>query len=186
MNLIGGAWFACLVALVGCRGTLVLRPVKFEVVEATPQAWEPVVGPDHWVHFSGLEVTIPEGWRGATQDDPALELQHTDGKVSVRIVEAASLMLDVSTWSMLRERHSCERFAGVDACTTWTEVQVGGKGSVREVWLLELPAGAYALEVVYPFGGVVSGTALAGELLDGVGLTQTDVRWPDSGRKRIE
>ena len=179
MNLVHGVWIAGLLALVGCRGALVLRPVKFEVVEATPQAWEPVVGPDHWNHLSGLEVTIPEGWRGTTQDDPALELQHTDGKVLVRITEAAGLTVDATAWSMLRERRPCERFAGSERCTTWTEVEVGGKGSVREVWLLEIPAGAYALQVVYPFGGVVAGTAFAAELLDGVGVTQIGLGSPD-------
>ena len=91
------------------RGILLEDPL--EVVEAVSQSWEPVVGPDHWTHETGMELTIPEGWRGTRQEAPILEIEHTDLKVAVSIAEAAGPLETPNPWQLLRERHPCERFA---------------------------------------------------------------------------
>ena len=173
MRRMGGALALGALILSGCRGGGVLRPVKLEVLEAVPQSWEPVVGPDDWTHEAGLALAVPDGWRGTTQEDPILELEHTALKVGVWIMDASRFEAEATSWEMLRERHPCERFSGMGACVTWTDREPGAKGRVREVWILGPVEGAYALQVVYPFGVVVAGTALADELLDGLRFTQS-------------
>lgn len=179
MNGVQGALLFSALTLMACRGGSVLRPVKLEVVEAVSQSWEPVVGPDHWTHETGMELTIPEGWRGTHQEAPILEIEHTDLKVAVTIAEAAGPLETPNPWQLLRERHPCERFAGMDDCTTWTEREAGDKGRVREVWVFGAATGTYVLQVVYPFGNVVAGTALANELLAGFGVSRTVTRSSD-------
>ena len=173
MKWAAGTVMAGALTLVGCRGGGVLRPIKLEVVEAVTQTWEPVVGPDDWTHETGLALAVPDGWRGTAQEDPFLEIEHPDANVGVRIMGVSNFEVEAVSWEMLRERRPCDRFSGMETCVTWTEREPGAKGRVREVWLLGHPGGALALEVVYPFGGVVAGTALADVLLEGLRFTQS-------------